>query len=99
MGWPTSCASTARRQSRSARSTTSTPATTRSMPSLRPSSTGRHSRSISERSLLHNEKIGVTAMADEQNDDDERPCLHCLIVEVVDNFFAEYPVSEEAPDA
>ena len=38
-------------------------------------------------------------MADEQNDDDERPCLHCLIVEVVDNFFAEYPVSEETPDA
>jgi hypothetical protein len=37
-------------------------------------------------------------MADEQNDDDERPCLHCLIVEVVDNFFAEYPVSDEAPD-
>ena len=37
-------------------------------------------------------------MADEQNDDDERPCLHCLIVEVVDSFFAEYPVSAEAPD-
>jgi hypothetical protein len=46
---------------------------------------------------------GVTAMpgeklADEQTDDDERPCLHCLIVEVVDNFFAEYPVSADAPD-
>ncbi len=38
-------------------------------------------------------------MADEQSEDDERPCLHCLIVEVVDNFFAEYPVSEETPDA
>jgi hypothetical protein len=37
-------------------------------------------------------------MADEQGDDEERPCLHCLIVEVVDNFFAEYPVSAEAPD-
>jgi hypothetical protein len=37
-------------------------------------------------------------MADEQNDDEERPCLHCLIVEVVDSFFAEYPVSADAPD-
>jgi hypothetical protein len=37
-------------------------------------------------------------MADEQNEDEERPCLHCLIVEVVDSFFAEYPVSAEAPD-
>jgi len=38
-------------------------------------------------------------MADEQNEDEDRPCLHCLIVEVVDSFFAEYPVSAEAPDA
>jgi hypothetical protein len=37
-------------------------------------------------------------MADEQSEDEERPCLHCLIVEVVDSFFAEYPVSAEAPD-
>ena len=37
-------------------------------------------------------------MADEQIDDEERPCLHCLIVEVVDSFFAEYPVSTDAPD-
>ena len=37
-------------------------------------------------------------LADEQSDDEERPCLHCLIVEVVDSFFAEYPVSAEAPD-
>jgi hypothetical protein len=37
-------------------------------------------------------------MADEQIDDEERPCLHCLIVEVVDSFFAEYPVAAEAPD-
>jgi hypothetical protein len=37
-------------------------------------------------------------MADEQSDDEERPCLHCLIVDVVDSFFAEYPVSAEAPD-
>jgi len=38
-------------------------------------------------------------MADEQNDDEERPCLHCLIVEVVDNFFVEYPVSADESDA
>jgi hypothetical protein len=37
-------------------------------------------------------------LADEQSDDEDRPCLHCLIVEVVDSFFAEYPVSAEAPD-
>ena len=38
-------------------------------------------------------------LADEQSDDEERPCLHCLIVEVVDGFFAEYPVSTDVPDA
>jgi hypothetical protein len=37
-------------------------------------------------------------MADDQNDDDERPCLHCVMVEVIDNFFAEYPVSADEPD-
>ena len=37
-------------------------------------------------------------MADDENDNEERPCLHCLMVELIDNFFAEYPVSEEAPD-
>ena len=38
-------------------------------------------------------------MADDQNEDEERPCLHCLIVDVIDSFFAEYPVSSEEPDA
>jgi len=37
-------------------------------------------------------------MADDQNQDEERPCLHCLIVEVIDDFFAEYPVSPDEPD-
>jgi len=37
-------------------------------------------------------------MADEQTEDEERPCLHCLIVDVVDGYFAEYPVSAEEPD-
>jgi len=37
-------------------------------------------------------------MSDDQNEDEERPCLHCLIVEAIDNFFAEYPVSTDEPD-
>lgn len=35
---------------------------------------------------------------DDQNDNEERPCLHCLMVELIDNFFAEYPVSDEEPE-
>ena len=27
----------------------------------------------------------------EERDDQERPCLHCMIVELIDDFFAEYP--------
>jgi hypothetical protein len=38
-------------------------------------------------------------MAEERNEDEERPCLHCLIVEMIDDFFAEYPVSTDEPDA
>jgi len=38
-------------------------------------------------------------MADDQDEDDERPCLHCLIVELIDEFFADYPVSADEPDA
>jgi len=38
-------------------------------------------------------------MADEQTEDEERPCLHCLIVDVIDSYFAEYPVSDDEPDA
>ena len=38
-------------------------------------------------------------MAEEQNEDEERPCLHCLIVEMIDDFFAEYPVSTDEPEA
>ena len=29
-------------------------------------------------------------MSEEQNNQ-ERPCLHCMIVELIDDFFAEYP--------
>jgi hypothetical protein len=34
----------------------------------------------------------------DQNENEERPCLHCLIVEVIDDFFAEYPVSADEPE-
>jgi hypothetical protein len=37
-------------------------------------------------------------MSDDQDEQEERPCLHCLIVEVIDGFFAEYPVSADEPD-
>jgi hypothetical protein len=39
------------------------------------------------------------AVPDDRSEDEERPCLHCLIVEVIDGYFAEYPVSAEEPDA
>jgi hypothetical protein len=31
-------------------------------------------------------------MSDERADQ-ERPCLHCMIVELIDDFFAEYPAT------
>jgi hypothetical protein len=36
-------------------------------------------------------------MSDER-DDDERPCLHCTMVELIDDFFAEYPATPGEPD-
>ena len=26
-----------------------------------------------------------------EREDQERPCLHCMMVELIDDFFAEYP--------
>jgi hypothetical protein len=37
-------------------------------------------------------------MSDDHDENEERPCLHCLIDEVIDGFFAEYPVSTDEPD-
>ena len=34
----------------------------------------------------------------EQPDDQERPCLHCMMVELIDQFFAEYPAAAGEPD-
>jgi hypothetical protein len=31
-----------------------------------------------------------TAMPDNPEADEERPCLHCLIADVIDDFYAEY---------
>jgi hypothetical protein len=36
-------------------------------------------------------------MSDER-DNEERPCLHCMIVELIDQFFEEYPATPGGPD-
>ena len=38
-------------------------------------------------------------MSEHRDEQEERPCLHCLVVELVDNFYAEYPASTGEPDA
>jgi hypothetical protein len=37
-------------------------------------------------------------MSDDQEANEERPCLHCLIVELIDDFFAEYPATAGEPN-
>ena len=34
----------------------------------------------------------------EAQDTEERPCLHCMMVELIENFFAEYPAASGEPD-
>jgi hypothetical protein len=34
----------------------------------------------------------------EERDDQERPCLHCMMVELIDDFFADYPAKADEPD-
>ena len=36
-------------------------------------------------------------MTEEQNDD-ERPCLHCMMVDLIDDYFADYPATAGASD-
>jgi hypothetical protein len=36
-------------------------------------------------------------MSDER-DDQKRPCLHCMMVELIDDFFAEYPATAGGSD-
>ena len=38
------------------------------------------------------------AFMSEVRDDQERACLHCMIVELIDDFFAEYPATTGEPD-
>jgi hypothetical protein len=38
-------------------------------------------------------------MSDEQEASEERPCLHCLIVELIDDFFADYPAAADESNA
>ena len=33
-----------------------------------------------------------------ERDDQERPCLHCMMLELIDDFFAEYPSASGEPD-
>ncbi len=37
-------------------------------------------------------------MSEDREVDEEQPCLHCLIVELIDDFFAEYPVATGEPN-
>jgi hypothetical protein len=37
-------------------------------------------------------------MSENQDEGEERPCLHCFIAEVIDEFFAEYPATADEPD-
>ncbi len=37
-------------------------------------------------------------MSDHEEANEERPCLHCLIVELIDDFFAENPVATGEPN-
>ena len=34
----------------------------------------------------------------EERIDQERPCLHCMMVELIDDFFAEYPAPADRSD-
>jgi hypothetical protein len=34
-----------------------------------------------------------------EREDQERPCLHCMMVELLDDFFAEYPATSGESDA
>ena len=37
-------------------------------------------------------------MSDDQEANEERPCLHCLFVALIDDFFADYPAATGEPD-
>ncbi len=37
-------------------------------------------------------------MPNNERSDQERPCLHCMMVELIDDFFAEYPAAPGESD-
>jgi hypothetical protein len=37
-------------------------------------------------------------MSDDQGQPEERLCLHCVIVEVIDDFFVEYSTATDEPN-
>jgi DNA-directed RNA polymerase specialized sigma24 family protein len=41
---------------------------------------------------------GEEAVMPEQQSEQDRPCLHCAMMEVIDDFFAEYPTSSDQSD-
>ena len=34
----------------------------------------------------------------QERDDQERPCLHCMMIELIDDFYAEYPPTAGGSD-
>ena len=48
-----------------------------------------------DRSLTYIPVERIPAMPEAISEDqaDERPCLHCMMVELIDDFFAEYPAA------
>src|ERR1700752_4862099 len=44
------------------------------------------------------ERIPSISEATSEDQADERPCLHCMMVELIDDFFAEYPAAGGEPD-
>src|ERR1700751_2092209 len=44
------------------------------------------------------ERISAMPEASTEDQADERPCLHCMMVELIDDFFAEYPATGGEPD-
>jgi hypothetical protein len=44
------------------------------------------------------ERIPPMPEATSEDQAEERPCLHCMMVELIDDFFAEYPAAGGEPD-
>ena len=38
-------------------------------------------------------------MPNDEEETEERPCLHCEIMDLIENYFAEYPVQSDEPEA